>query len=191
MRRGIHAKRGCASPVAHPKFALDRVGSSVRPSGMTKFWPKLVLSVVLVMVLGATGGLITAGAIPGWYAKLEKPAGTPPNAVFGPVWTVLYLMIGISLARVWHFAPPGERKDTALMRFAGQMLLNLSWTPLFFGAQLLAVALVVILALGTAILLTILAFKPLDRVAAWLLMPYLAWVSYATYLNAGFFWLNR
>ncbi|MDH4411359.1 MAG: tryptophan-rich sensory protein, partial [Verrucomicrobiales bacterium] len=74
---------------------------------MSKFWPKLILSVVIVMVLGAAGGLATARSIPGWYAELAKPPGTPPNAIFGPVWTLLYLMIGVSLARVWHFVPVG------------------------------------------------------------------------------------
>ena len=155
------------------------------------FWLKLLLCVVVVMALGAAGGFVTAGAIPGWYAGLEKPPGTPPNAVFGPVWTVLYLMIGVSLARVWHFAPAGQEKRRALLRFVVQMVLNLAWTPLFFGAQLAAVALAVIVALWVMILLTILAFKPLDRVAAWLLVPYLVWVTYATYLNAGFFVLNK
>jgi len=158
---------------------------------MSKFWPKVILCVVIVMVLGAAGGFVTAGSIPDWYAKLTKPPGTPPNVVFGPVWSVLYLMIGISLARVWHFAPTGPEKRRALIRFAIQMILNLIWTPLFFGAHLVSVALAVIVSLWVMILLTILAFKPLDRVAAWLLVPYLVWVSYATYLNAGFFVLNR
>lgn len=163
----------------------------MRPSCMSKFWPKLILCVVIVMVLGAAGGIVTAGSIPDWYATLAKPPGTPPNAVFGPVWSVLYLMIGISLARVWHFVSAGAEKRRALIRFAIQMILNLIWTPLFFGAHLVAVALAVIVSLWVMILLTILAFKPLDRVAAWLLVPYLAWVSYATYLNAGFLVLNR
>ena len=157
---------------------------------MSKFWPKLILCVVIVMVLGAAGGLATAGSIPGWYAELAKPPGTPPNAIFGPVWTLLYLMIGVSLARVWHFVPVGAEKRRALVRFAIQMILNLAWTPLFFGAHLVAVALAMIVSLSVMILLTILSFKPLDRFAAWLLVPYLAWVSYATYLNAGFLVLN-
>lgn len=163
----------------------------MRPSCMTKFSPKLILCVVIVMVLGAAGGIVTADSIPEWYAKLAKPPGTPPNAVFGPVWSVLYLMIGISLARVWHLVPAGPDKRRALIRFAIQMILNLIWTPLFFGAHLVSVALAVIVALWVMILLTILAFKPLDRIAAWLLVPYLAWVSYATYLNAGFLVSNR
>ncbi|PAW64034.1 MAG: hypothetical protein B9S36_03395 [Verrucomicrobiia bacterium Tous-C2TDCM] len=157
---------------------------------MSKFWPKLILSVVVVMLLGATGGLVTVGAIPDWYAKLAKPPGTPPNAVFGPTWSLLYLMIGVSVARVWHIGPAGPGKQQALIRFAIQMILNLTWTPLFFGAHLAAVALFVIVALWVTILLTILAFRPLDRIAARLLLPYLAWVSYAIYLNAGILVLN-
>jgi hypothetical protein len=116
MTGGIHAKRTLS------KIALDPVGSSMRPSCMSKFWPKVILCVVIVMVLGAAGGFVTAGSIPDWYAKLAKPPGTPPNAVFGPVWSVLYLMIGISLARVWHFAPVGPEKRRALIRFAIQMI---------------------------------------------------------------------
>lgn len=162
----------------------------MQSSCMSKFWPKLILCVLVVMVLGASGGFVTVKSIPGWYAGLEKPPGTPPNTVFGPVWSVLYLMIGVSLSRVWHFAPAGPEKRRALIRFAIQLVLNLAWSPVFFGAHLVAVALVVIVALWVMILLTILAFKPLDRTAAWLLAPYLGWVSYATYLNAGFLVVN-
>jgi tryptophan-rich sensory protein len=157
---------------------------------MAKFWPKLILSVVVVMLLGAIGGSVTVAAIPDWYAKLAKPPGTPPNAVFGPTWSLLYLMIGVSVARVWHIGREGPGKRRALIRFAVQLLLNLTWSPLFFGAHLVAVALVVIVVLWVTILLTILAFRPLDRIAARLLVPYLAWVGYAIYLNAGILVLN-
>ncbi|MCB1203247.1 MAG: tryptophan-rich sensory protein [Verrucomicrobiae bacterium] len=162
----------------------------MQPSRMTRFWSKLILCVLVVMVLGASGGFVTVKSIPGWYASLTKPPGTPPNTVFGPVWSVLYLMIGVSLARVWHFVPGGTEKRRALIRFAIQLVLNLAWSPVFFGAHLIAPALVVIVTLWVMILLTILAFKPLDRTAAWLLAPYLGWVSYATYLNTGFLVVN-
>jgi len=158
---------------------------------MMKFWIKVLVCVAVMLFLGGAGGWVTARAIPGWYAGLEKPPGTPPNAVFGPVWSVLYLMMGVALARVWHFAPAGPEKRRAITRFVIQLVLNLAWTPLFFGAHLVSVALAVIVALWVMILLTIFAFKPLDRIAAFLLVPYLIWVGYAGYLNAGFFVLNR
>lgn len=155
------------------------------------FWTKALVCVILVMAAGASGGLITAGSISGWYAGLEKPPGTPPNWIFGPVWSVLYAMMGFALARVWHFVPAGPSKRQALIAFAIQFALNLAWTPVFFGAHLLLVALLIIAVLWITILMTILAFRKLDRTAAWFLIPYLIWVSYASYLNAGIFWLNR
>lgn len=155
------------------------------------FWVKLLICLIAIPALGALGGFVTVQNIPGWYAGLEKPPGTPPNWVFGPVWTTLYLMIGTSLALVWHKAPEGQAKTRALVIFAVQMVLNLVWTPVFFGGHLVLAGLLVIALLWITILMTILAFKPLHRAAAWLLVPYLLWVSYATYLNAGIWWLNR
>jgi len=152
---------------------------------------KSILCVLVVMILGAAGGILTAGSIQGWYAGLAKPPGTPPNAVFGPVWSVLYLMMGLSFARIWHLANPGPAKRRALLLFAAQLILNLAWTPLFFGAHLLGTSLVEIVALWLLILLTLPFFRRLDAVAGWMLLPYLLWAGYATYLNAGFWWLNR
>lgn len=154
-------------------------------------WLRILLSVVVVEILGNASGLITLGAIGGWYETLTRPPGTPPNAVFGPVWSILYAMIGVSLALLWHRAPAGPEKNAALIRFAIQFALNLAWTPLFFGAHQLGLALLVILALLIAIAETIRRFLPLDRLAGGLLLPYLLWVAYAGYLNAGFWWLNR
>lgn len=160
----------------------------IRPMGLG--W-KLAISVVVAELLGGLGGVVTAGSIDGWYAALEEPPGTPPNAVFGPVWSVLYACIGVSFALVWDRVPAGPAKRRALLWFAAQALLNLLWSPLFFGAQQLGWALVNIVALLVAIVGTIRAFHPLHRPAAWVLVPYLLWVGYATYLNAGFWWLNR
>lgn len=155
------------------------------------FWVKVLICILVIPALGAVGGIVTASNIAGWYEGLQKPPRTPPNGVFGPVWTLLYLMIGVSLALIWHRVPAGPEKRRALVIFAVQMLLNLIWTPVFFGAHRLLVALFILGALWIGILLTILAFRKLDRTAAWLLVPYLLWVSYASYLNAGIFWLNR
>jgi translocator protein len=154
-------------------------------------WLKILLCVVVVNLLGGAGAFFTMGSLRDWYATLDKPPGVPPNSVFGPVWTVLYAMMGTSFALVLHRVPAGAQKRAALRTFLAQFLLNLAWTPLFFGAHLTGVALVVIVALWIMILITILKFRPLDRLAAGLLFPYLIWVSYATYLNAGIFFLNR
>ena len=154
-------------------------------------WAKIILSILVVEILGGLGGFITASSIGSWYAALERPPGVPPNAVFGPVWSVLYALMGISFALIWHRAPSGPTKRHALAAFFIQLLLNLAWTPVFFGAHQLAAALVVIVLLILAIVVTIVRFRPLDRLAAGLLVPYLLWVCYATYLNAGFAVLNR
>jgi tryptophan-rich sensory protein len=159
--------------------------------GFMKLWLKILLCILVVNILGGAGAFFTMGSLREWYDSLAKPPGVPPNSIFGPVWTVLYAMMGTAFALVWHRASSGSAKRTALWTFLAQFLLNLAWTPLFFGAHLLGVALVVIVALWIMILLTILKFRPLDRLAAGLLVPYLIWVSYATYLNAGIFFLNR
>lgn len=154
-------------------------------------WAKVLLCVVLVNLLGGAGAFITSSKIPTWYASLEKPPGVPPNWVFGPVWTMIYTLIGISIARFWHFVERGEPKRKGWFWLACQLGLNLFWTPVFFGANWLGVSLIIIVALIAAIAGTIRVFHPQDRVAALLLLPHLLWVCYATYLNAGFWWLNR
>lgn len=156
-----------------------------------KLWLKILLCVVVVNLLGAAGAFFTMDSLKDWYPPLAKPPGVPPNSVFGPVWTVLYVMMGTSFALVWHRVPGGPAKRSALGVFLGQFLLNLAWTPLFFGAHLIGVALVVIAVLWVMILITIRKVRPLDRLAAALLIPYLLWVSYAAYLNAGIYFLNR
>ena len=156
-----------------------------------KFWVKALLCVLAIELLGGLGGFITSTSVKDWYPTLEKPPGTPPNWVFGPVWTTLYALMGIALARVWHQGETGLPKKRALTWFAIQMALNVIWTPVFFGLHQLGAALVVIVLLWIAILMTNRKFCPIDRLASWLLVPYLVWVSYATYLNAGNWWLNR
>lgn len=155
-----------------------------------KLWLKILLCILVVNLLGGAGAFFTMDSLKDWYPSLAKPPGVPPNSVFGPVWTALYAMMGTSFALVWHRVPSGPSKRAALRTFLAQFLLNFAWTPLFFGAHLTGVALVVIVALWIMILLTILKFRSLDRLAALLLVPYLIWVSYATYLNAGYLVLN-
>jgi tryptophan-rich sensory protein len=155
------------------------------------FFAKVILSILAVELLGGAGAAFTAPAIRSWYGTLVRPPGTPPNWVFGPVWTTLYAMMGLSGAMLWQHGFQDPKARWALILFITQMALNLSWTPVFFGLHQTGPALVVIVVLWVAILATILALLPISRPAALLLIPYLAWVSYATYLNAGYVWLNR
>ena len=126
-----------------------------------------------------------------WYASLAKPAWTPPTWVFGPAWTILYAMMAVAAWRLWRRlgARPRESRR-ALVLFAVQLALNLSWTPVFFGMQRPDLALVVILVLWLAIAATIVAAWKACKTAAALLVPYLAWVTFATALNAAIWRLN-
>jgi tryptophan-rich sensory protein len=143
-----------------------------------------------MLILGGLGGWITSGSISTWYATLNHPPGKPPNEIFGPVWSALYLMIGISFALVWHHRTLQPGKPRPFQVFGLQLFLNLAWTPIFFGLHQIGLALVFILLLWGAIILTIREFAGISKPAAALLVPYLLWVSYATYLNAGYAWLN-
>jgi len=154
------------------------------------FWKKAMLCVLAIELLGNASGLVTFFSVDGWYASLQRPPGTPPNAVFGPVWLAIYAMIGVALALLWHCPADTRAKRRALRLFALQMGLNLLWTPAFFGLQRIDLALVVILPLLVLIALTVRAAAPISRLAATLLLPYFLWVGYATYLNIGFLLLN-
>ncbi len=153
----------------------------------------VVLAIVVCELAGAIGTLFTIKAIPTWYAVLQRPPLTPPSWIFGPVWTVLYALMGIAAFLVWKKGS-GQRRETvkpALICFAIQLVLNAIWTPLFFGLQNLTLALIGIVALWIAIVVTIRVFYRVSQLAALLLIPYLLWVTFATYLNAGFLVLNR
>ncbi|MCW5722821.1 MAG: tryptophan-rich sensory protein [Devosia sp.] len=146
----------------------------------------LALAVFLLVVIGI-GALIGTQSAPGaWYEALNKPPLNPPNWVFGPVWFTLYVMIAVAGWRIWNAAP-----QSAAMKFWGaQMLLNWAWSPVWFLANLPWLALVIILAMWLAILGFILSARRRDPLAAWLFVPYLAWVSFATYLNLSIAILN-
>lgn len=154
------------------------------------FWKKVLLCVLVVEVLGNVSGLISASAIDSWYDALRKPVGTPPNWVFGPVWVTLYAMIGYALALLWTQPASTRLKRRALSCFGLQLVLNLLWSPLFFGLQQIEAAGVLIVLLLGLIAMTIRLALPISRAAAYLLLPYLLWVGYATYLNLSFWVLN-
>ncbi|MGI4954925.1 MAG: TspO/MBR family protein [Janthinobacterium lividum] len=145
----------------------------------------------LCLLVLVANGTVTAANTGGWYQSLRRPPGTPPDWVFAPVWTTLYLAIGVSAWLVWRRVEVGvERKRAALRSWGWQLLANALWPPAYFGMHALGLGLVVIALMLATITATILRFWPIERRAAWLLVPYLAWVVYATYLNAGFWWLN-
>ena len=139
---------------------------------------------ILITFCAALAGMLSP---PGdWYASLNKPSWNPPGWIFGPVWTALYLMMAVAAWLVWR----RDRWRQPLGFYLMQLLLNAAWTPVFFGAREIGWALVVIIALWVAILLTLLAFLRVSKPAGWLLMPYLAWVSFATILNFTLWRMN-
>jgi tryptophan-rich sensory protein len=140
----------------------------------------------LGLAAGAVAGAMTAPAIATWYDALVRPPGTPPDWVFPTVWSCLYVLIGVAAWLVWR-RRAGRR---ALRPWFAQLAFNFLWSPVFFGLHSPALGLLVIVPLLAAILLCIRAFAPVRPAAAWLMVPYLAWVGYATYLNAGLFYLN-
>lgn len=149
-------------------------------------WLALFGFVVLCLAVGALGGWATAQSVAEWYPTLAKPSWTPPPWLFAPVWTALYILMGLSAWLVWK---KGNAQG-AMMLFGAQLLLNLAWSFLFFGARSPGLALVDIIALWIAIAAMIFAYALKNRLAAFLMVPYLAWVSFATALNAAIFMLN-
>jgi benzodiazapine receptor len=152
-------------------------------------WLKLFLSLGLVMGLGVLGSLFTTPEIGGWYATLKKPSFNPPNSIFAPVWSTLYGLMGISLFLVWK-QPASVLRNTALWFFAWQFAFNFCWSIIFFRLHAIGWALVEIVLLWLLILATIVVFIKVSRVAAILLVPYLAWVSFAAVLTAFIWRLN-
>ncbi len=150
----------------------------------------LIGLLTLCLLVGLEAARFTVPAVQGWYGALARPPLSPPNWLFGPVWSVLYVLMAVAAWLIWR-APAGRRGQLALTFWGGQLAVNALWTPVFFGLRLIAPGLGVIVLLFGAVALTCQAFWRLDRVAGALLMPYLVWVGFASYLNAGFWWLNH
>lgn len=162
---------------------------SEKPSKIISAFQALI-AIFICQLAGIIGAVFTTSAIPTWYTTLERPIFNPPNWVFGPVWTLLYTMMGISLYLVWRQRNESKLVQTALSWFAGQLALNSLWSIVFFGQKNLWGAFIVIILLWGLIFKTIRQFWPISRPAAWLLIPYLAWVSFATMLNFAYALLN-
>ncbi|MBE2247142.1 MAG: tryptophan-rich sensory protein [Candidatus Competibacteraceae bacterium] len=145
---------------------------------------------VLSVVVASVGGWATSTSVETWYATLQKPSFNPPSWLFGPVWSILYLLIAISAGMICQnkFHP---LRNKAIFIYLLQLILNLAWSFLFFYFQQLLWAFIEILLLGMMIGVTIILFYRINRIASYLLIPYFLWVSFASLLNFFLFWLNR
>jgi translocator protein len=144
---------------------------------------ELGLAVGLPVAVGAVGGAVTAPQIQGWYQTLDKPRFQPPSWVFAPVWSALYVLMGVAMFLVWRAGRPGRGPAVAL--WGAQLVLNLAWSLIFFGRRAIGPALAEITLLWLAVALTALSFHRQRAAAGWLLTPYLGWVTFATLLNAA------
>ena len=153
-------------------------------------WTALAASIVICSMAGAIGSVFTFDAIPVWYASLAKPPFSPPNWIFGPVWTSLYILMGISAYLIWQKGWANKPVRAAITLFGAQLSLNTIWSILFFGMRSPSLGFAGIVLLWISIVLTMRDFHRLDRRAAYLLVPYILWVSFASILNFAIWMLN-
>ncbi|MCJ7827975.1 tryptophan-rich sensory protein [Patescibacteria group bacterium] len=142
----------------------------------------------LPQLAGLAGALFTFSSVQTWYLEINRPTFTPPSWIFGPVWTPLYLLMGVGLYLVLVQDKPKKR---AVTLFSLQLAFNVLWSALFFGSRMVGLAFMEILFLWLLVFLTLVSFWKVDKRAAWLLFPYLAWVSFATFLNYSFWLINQ
>lgn len=158
---------------------------------MPKSISKLLTSIGLSLGAGLIGSVFTISAIPNWYSTLNKPFFNPPNYLFGPVWTTLYITMGIALYLVWVKGLQKKAVGFAFNFFMIHLVVNALWSIVFFGLHEILVSLLIILVLLVMILVLIKLFLKIDKNASYLLLPYLAWVSFATILNFSIWILNK
>jgi tryptophan-rich sensory protein len=151
---------------------------------------KLIISILIPLLVGAISGYFTSSGVDGWFAVANKPWFNPPNWIFAPVWTTLYVLMGIALFLVWRSDAEKKIKQTAIILFAVQLTLNFFWSIIFFKLQQPGWAFAEIIVMWLMILLTILWFGKISSTAAWLLVPYICWVSFASVLNYSIWQLN-
>ncbi|HNU87138.1 MAG TPA: tryptophan-rich sensory protein [Ferruginibacter sp.] len=151
---------------------------------------KLIISILVPLLVGAFSGFFTSSGVNGWYATASKPWFNPPNWIFAPVWTALYILMGIALYLVWKSGADIRLKQTAIILFAVQLILNFFWSFIFFKLQLPGWAFAEIVLMWVMIFITILWFGKISAAAAWLLVPYISWVSFAAVLNYAIWKLN-
>lgn len=151
---------------------------------------KFIISIFTPLLIGGLSGFFTKNSISGWYTTLQKPSFNPPNWIFGPVWTLLYIMMGIALFVIWKSEADSVLKKQALILFAVQLAVNFCWSFLFFYCESPFWALLDIIVMWVLILMTIFSFGKISSFAAWMLVPYISWVSFAMLLNFAIWKLN-
>lgn len=151
---------------------------------------KLIASILLPLALGTFAGIFTSKAVPVWYATLNRPSFSPPSGVFGPVWTTLYILMGISLFLIWKQSA-NKGRNLAIIAFLLQLTLNFCWSFIFFYFNMIGFALIEIIFLWISIVIMLVLFYKIKPIAAYINIPYLLWVTFATILNASYFFLNR
>lgn len=150
---------------------------------------RIAIGVGISELIGISGGLFTVSAIPTWYAGLAKPWFNPPNWLFGPAWTLLYLLMGISFGLVWN-TETDKNKDQAYSAFYIQLVLNFLWSGIFFGLRQPFLAFLEMLILGVFVAVCLKEFERINKTAGYLMIPYLAWISFAALLNLTIVILN-
>ena len=151
---------------------------------------RIVVAVFLCLLIGFIGSIATQSSIDSWYLQIKKPAFNPPNWLFAPVWTILYILMGIAAGMIWSRGFHHKWVKTALYHFGLQLLLNAGWSVFFFGLQNPLIALVDIIVLFVLLLFTFKWFKIVNSYAAYLLIPYIVWVAFAAILNFEIWRLN-
>ena len=151
---------------------------------------KLIISIALPLLIGFSSSYFTITGVGSWYQTIQRPSWNPPNWVFGPVWTTLYIMMGIALFMVWKSDENYSLKRIAILLFSIQLIFNFFWSFIFFNQQRPGVAFGEIILLWIFILITIFVFAKVNKTAAWLLVPYISWVSFAAILNYSIWRLN-
>ena len=151
---------------------------------------KFLISILLPLSLGAIAGMFTSQSVPEWYATLNRPSFNPPNWIFGPVWTTLYILMGISFFLVWK-QEESKVRNRAILIFLLQLMLNFAWSFIFFYFNMIGLALVEIILLWISIVMMLVVFYKIKPIASYINIPYLLWVTFATVLNASYYILNR
>ena len=160
-------------------------------SSTLREYPKIIASILIPLIVGFIGSIATITEIPTWYAALSKPTWSPPNWLFGPVWTTLYILMGIALYLVWREGLHRQDVRFAILIFGVQLVINLLWSVVFFSFHALFGSFILVMLLWLAILANIIAFLIISKWAGLLLVPYIVWVSIASYLNYSVYLLNH
>ena len=157
---------------------------------MKKGIARISITVFICLIVGFLSSIATQSSIDTWYIHLKKPVGTPPNWLFGPIWTIIYISMGVAAGIVWNRGFYHKWVKVALYHFGFQLLLNAAWSVLFFGLRNPLLGLIDIVALFIVLLFTFKWFRVVNKNAAYLLIPYILWILYATYLNFSIWNLN-